>query len=302
MSPFPESLSKPRPFRVFLGRSFMVVSRKIWASTPDSLHQTHFFRNYGRLIHRHVRKRADINPNLFTCFMRNRPQYELLCDLAAKGNFPSPLRLAVVGCSRGAEVFSLKLLLAQRAEIQAEIIGIDISEGVLKICREGRFPKNGNVVDGLSPAETEELLEDDGEDWLVKKDLRSGIEWLNFDIRDPEFRDKVGTQDILVANNVLIHMPDDQAAECLRNLVSAVAGGGYICFSGIKLEIRSSVARELKLEPVTRETRNIHNAFPRRLQDWPWNYYGLEPYDPRHPDHDYRYTTIFRVPDRAEEA
>ncbi len=292
-----ESLIKTSALQYLFVKPFMAVSRRIWWRAPETMRRSRFFLEYGRLIHRFVRMRADINPNYFTCFMRNRPQYELIRDLAAGDSFPVPLRMAVVGCSKGAEVFSLKFLL-QQAGLAIHVTGIDISDGVLRTCREGRFPKDNDAIGELTPAEREALLEDDGDCWRVRDELRAGINWLNYDIRNTGLREKIGVQHVLVANNVLIHMPDEQAAECLRNLAGTIAAGGYLCISGIKLEIRARVARELNLQPVTRDIRLIHHAFPRRLKQWPWKYYGLEPYDPGHPDHDYRYATVFRVPPR----
>ena len=53
---------------------------------------------------------------------------------------------------------------------------------------------------------------------------------------------------------------------------------------------------ELEFNPELSGIRAIHHGYPPILDDWPGTHWGLEPYDPHHCDHDFRYSTLFRAP------
>lgn len=105
----------------------------------------------------------------------------------------------------------------------------------------------------------------------------------------------VGQQDMVFANNFLCHMSPESADKCLRNIVKMVKPGGYLFVSGIDTDVRSSVARDLALEPVTELLKEAHNGDRTLIKDWPFKYWGLEPFDPERPDWAVRYASVFQV-------
>ncbi len=109
----------------------------------------------------------------------------------------------------------------------------------------------------------------------VKPWLREGITWRLGDASSPELIDALGRQDIVVANNFLCHMEPPAAESCLRNIAGLVDREGYLFVSGIDLEIRTRVARELRWQPVSELLEQIHDGDYSVREDWPWCCWAL---------------------------
>jgi SAM-dependent methyltransferase len=150
----------------------------------------------------------------------------------------------------------------------------------------------------LSPETIEELFDTNRGTFRIKPCLADGIRWLVADARDPNLIDLMGVQDVLLANNFLVHMKPAAAAECMTCLLRLVRPGGLFVCRGVDLSVRESVARRSGLEPITDEIQQIHDADPLidAPKDWPWKYWGLEPMDLTRRDWPTRYAAIFRVP------
>jgi hypothetical protein len=100
---------------------------------------------------------------------------------------------------------------------------------------------------------------------------------------------------MVVANNFLCHMVASEAERCLRNIARLVIGGGYLFVSGIDLDIRTKVARDLGWEPVKERLEEVHDGDPCMRAHWPWHYGGLEPLDKKKRDWRIRYAAAFRI-------
>jgi SAM-dependent methyltransferase len=181
------------------------------------------------------------------------------------------------------------------------ITASDISKEALEFAQKGVYPLKGceftdeNILARLTEQERLDLFHDEAAGVRVKDWLKSGIIWRAADVGDPELSHALGQQDMVFANNLLCHMLPDDAERCLRNVTRLVRRGGYLFVSGIDLDVRAKVARELKLEPVTDLIEEIHNGDPALIKDWPFRYWGLEPFDKRRPDWKFRYSSVFRV-------
>ena len=129
----------------------------------------------------------------------------------------------------------------------------------------------------------------------VKPRFREGITWHLGDAGDPGLVGFLGLQDIVVANRFLCHMYPEQAGACLRNLARLVKPSGYLFVSGVDLGVRSKVAHELRLRPVTEMINEIHEGDPSLRRDWPMEYWGLEPLDQGRIDWKTRYASVFQL-------
>ena len=129
----------------------------------------------------------------------------------------------------------------------------------------------------------------------VKPRFRDGIIWHLGDAGDPGLVNALGLQDIVVANRFLCHMNMEEAETCLRNLGRLVKPGGYLFVSGVDLGVRSKVAEELGWRPVTDLINEIHEGDPSLRRDWPWEYWGLEPFDQSRSDWKMRYAAVFQL-------
>jgi len=155
-----------------------------------------------------------------------------------------------------------------------------------------------SIFERMSPEEMEALFERDGEQVRVRPRFRDGISWRLGDVGDPGLVETLGLQDIVVANRFLCHMHPHEAEACLRNLARLVKSGGYLFVSGVDLAVRSKVARDLGWKPVTELIKEIHEGDLSVRRDWPFEYWGLEPFDRSQDDWEIRYASVFQLPEQ----
>jgi chemotaxis methyl-accepting protein methylase len=239
---------------------------------------------------------------LGTLFLRNRPALELMRRLFAERAQGSSVRVAVLGCSVGVEVYSILWTLRRaRPDLTILVDAVDISPEVLAIAEEGVYgPQTAETVhesvfERLTEAELLEMFDWNGDQGRVKSWLREGISWRLGDAADPGLVDELGPTDLVVANNFLCHMDAPSAERCLRNLAPLASPNGYLFVSGVDLDVRTKVALDLEWEPVPELMAEIHEGDPLVRADWPWHWWGLEPLDRKRNDWQTRYASVFRV-------
>jgi chemotaxis methyl-accepting protein methylase len=239
---------------------------------------------------------------LGTVFLRNRPGLELMRRLVQKKDDGARVKIAVLGCSIGIEVYSiLWTLRSSRPDLAVAVHAVDISPEVLQVAERGVYGPaasemvHSSIFDGLTETERAEIFDWEGDEGVVKPWLRHGIAWHVGDASDPNLIPSLGPQDLVVANNFLCHMTPRSAQQCLRNLVQLACPGGYLFVTGVDLDVRTKVALELGWEPIPDLRAEIHDGDPLVRADWPWQWWGLEPLDPRRPDWETRYSAVFRI-------
>ena len=237
-----------------------------------------------------------------TFFLRNRPMLELIRRLADGRQRESTLRIAVLGCSIGAEVYSILWVLRRaRPDLEISVHAVDTSREVLDLAEAATYgPETSHRVGSsifarLTPAESQEMFDWEGERGRVKSWLREGIAWQLGDACDPQLSSILGLQDVVVANNFLCHMDAQSAEGCLRTLARLVAPGGHLVVSGVDLDVRTKVAIDLGWEPLPDLKQESHDGDPSVRADWPWHWWGLEPLDRSRSDWETRYASVFRI-------
>jgi chemotaxis methyl-accepting protein methylase len=294
----------PLRLKTFLWR----INRPIWRILPTRSKNSRLVRGYGAWLHARVRERASREMYLGTMFFRNRPALELLRRLLEDKEPGSTVRVAVLGCSIGVEVYSiLWTLRPAREDLNILVEALDVSENVLAVAERGAYgPDTSELVhhsifERLSTGERYQMFDWEGDQARVKPWLREGITWRLDDAADPELVATLGPQDLVIASNFLCHMEPANAERCLRNLATLVAPSGYLFVSGVDLDVRTRVALELRWRPVPDLMAEIHDGDPSVRNDWPWRWWGLEPLDRRRPDWRTRYATAFQVGAPAQE-
>ncbi len=293
-------------------RAYLRLNQWLWNRLPPLPRDLRAVRAYGNLLHRLVRTTATRGQNFGTLFLRNRPQLELICRLANQKETAAPLNISVIACSKGAEVYSiLWAVRSARPDLKVILHAVDISKEVLEFAQRGVYSlrnsefSEAKTFERLTEQEMREMF-DAGEDSVrVKQWIRDGITWHHGDARDPRLHAILGPQDIVVANNFLCHMDEHDAEECLRNIAGLVRAGGYVFVSGIDLQVRTRVARDLGWKPLVDLMEDIHDGDRSLRHDWPWKYWGLEPLDKTRPDWRVRYASAFlagAVPARQPKA
>jgi len=275
-------------------------------------------------LHALIQLRAARRQFLGTFFFRNRPELELLSRLLDQKSKGSSLNVAVLACSKGAEVYSIAVAIrGARPDLKVRLRAFDIAKDILEFAEEGVYAlangeglgprcsesfrdsrdvatntfreQNASIFERMSAVEMEAVFDREGSHVRVKPQFRQGITWHLGDARNPDLVGLLGLQDIVVANRFLCHMQPEEAEACLRNISRLVKPGGYLFVSGVDLGIRSKVARELGWKPVTDLIREIHDGDPSVRRDWPLEYWGLEPFDQGRVDWKMRYASVFEL-------
>lgn len=303
-------LSKRKFLRECIGRPFLAVNEWVWKRLPASFKLLRPVRSYGGFLQSLVRLRTKRTQFHGTFFFRNRPALQLICSLVTQRPQSSKLDLAVVGCSNGAEVYSiLWAIRSARPDLELELNAIDISEEIIQIARKGIYSlgenplvQNAPIMERLNQSEMATLFDsENGSNQVqIRPWISRGIRWHVADANDENLLECFEPADIIVANNFLCHMAPSDAEKCLRNLARFVRPGGYIFVSGVDLDVRTRVAIALGWTPVPDLIEEIHNGDPCMLKDWPWQYWGLEPFDPRRSDWKTRYAAFFKIAARED--
>jgi SAM-dependent methyltransferase len=277
-----------------------------WNKAPASLISLRPMRSYGRVLHRFVCAQNHREQLSDTLFLRNRHQLELLRRLVDRKKSGETLRVTVLGCSTGPEAYSVAWSIrSARPDLRLVLHAVDVSKPAVEFAKRGVYSLAGSqwnsssIFERLTAAELDEWFDRDGAMMTVKPWIKEGIHWQVGDAGDSETIDLLGAQDVVLANNFLCHMEAMEADRCLRNVAQLVKPGGYLFVSGIDLDIRARVARDLKWIPLPDLLEEIHEGDPSMRGGWPWHYSGLEPLNKRRGDWRIRYATGFQVPDGA---
>ena len=289
-----------------LGKSpaslYLRLNKRIWERLPSRVRDSYSLHSYGAWLHTLVCLTARRQQHFGTFFLRNRPALELMRRLVRQRDHGSTLRIAVLGCSIGPEVYSiLWIIRSARPDLKVRLDAVDISKEILNFAEKGTYTPDGSrlvgasIFERLTEAEMAEMFDCDGDQATVKSWLREGITWHLRDAADPELMRILGPQDMVVASNFLCHMVRADAEKCLGNIAQLVSPGGYLFVSGVDLDVRTKVALDLGWEPVPELIAEIHNGDPSVRADWPWQWWGLEPLNRRRRDWRTRYAASFRI-------
>jgi SAM-dependent methyltransferase len=289
-----------------LGRSpaglYLRLNKRLWERLPSRVRNLYPIRSYGTWLHKLVCLRARREMYFGTFFLRNRPALELVRRLADQKANGSNLRVAVLACSIGAEVYSiLWTIRSARPDLKVALCAVDISQEILSFAKKGIYAPDtsqfvgSSIFERLTEDEMVEMFDWEEDEAKVKLWLREGITWQPGDAADPELINILGPQDMVVASNFLCHMAPADAERCLGNIAQLVSPGGYLFVSGVDLDVRTKVAVDLGWEPVPELIAEIHNGDPSVRADWPWQWWGLEPLNRRRHDWQTRYAAAFRI-------
>jgi mannose-6-phosphate isomerase-like protein (cupin superfamily)/SAM-dependent methyltransferase len=281
---------------------YLGLNRRLWNRLPTFFIALGPIRSYGNFLHTLARVHGVRTPAFSTFFLRNRPQLELMRRLLHRRPGPDTLRVAVLGCSTGAEAYSVAWRIrTARPDLKLILQAVDISKRAVEVGKCGRYSlvasqvTDSNIFERMTSAEIEEIFDRDGDVVTVKSWLKEGIEWHIGDVGESELFDVLGPQDMVIANNFLCHMDNSMAERCLRNIARLVSPRGYLFVSGIDLGIRTKVAADLGWNPVLELLEEIHEGDPCIRASWPHHYGGLEPLNKRRLDWTLRYAAAFQL-------
>jgi len=298
-------LAKVARFQL-LGKSpagfYLRLNKWIWDHLPSRVRNLNIVRSYGTWLHGLVCLSARRQQFFGTFFLRNRPALELMRRLAGQKPHGARLRIAVLGCSIGAEVYSIHWTIrSARPDLKVLLEAVDISKDILSFAEKGIYTPNtselvgASIFERMTETEMAEMFDWESDQAKVKPWLKRGITWHLRDVADPELITILGPQDMVVASNFLCHMTRADAEKCLGNIAQLVSPGGYLFVSGVDLDVRTKIAIGLGWEPVRDLLVEIHEGDRSVRADWPWAWWGLEPFNRKRDDWQTRYAAAFRI-------
>lgn len=236
----------------------------------------------------------------FTGFLRLPTQFEALAgpvvDYILSGNRDKEVKTIVMGCSNGAEAYTIASVLKKK--IPHGIFSVhayDIDEGMIEKAKGARYlgeeVLNNKVI-------TEEFIRQtfdirDGS-YEIKRSVGGNVFFDIADALDPDLREKIGIGDIVFAQNFLLHMKPAQARKAFDNICDLLDKKAALFIDGIDLNIRYKGTKSKNLKPLDYKIRQIHNEARRaRGVGWPYHYWGLEEFtETRHQWRQW-YATVF---------
>jgi chemotaxis protein methyltransferase CheR len=142
---------------------------------------------------------------------------------------PPLLRVWSAACSTGEEPYSLAICVAENSlrlrNWKASIVGTDISEAVLKEARTGIYQQRS--LEEVSPTQLRRYFDaqPDGNAWQVKPAVRELVEFRRHNLMEPL---RLPPFDCIFIRNVLIYFDRESKQAVIKNLIGALARGGYL--------------------------------------------------------------------------
>jgi len=172
-----------------------------------------------------------------TYFFRDAQHYQWLgkeflpevARLAAAHKHPRRLRIWSAACSTGEEPYSIAIEVFEKRALFAgwkvTILGTDISGAALADARAGRY--DARSVRHVEPGRLLACFDEDrqGGAWTVKPVVKALVEWRPHNLLAP-----LGGEpfDCIFLKNVLIYFDRDSKQAVVKNLVAALAAGGFL--------------------------------------------------------------------------
>ncbi len=172
-----------------------------------------------------------------TYFYRDTQNYDWLGDTflpeisqqALSRKRPKSLRIWSAACSTGEEPYSIALKFLGKKSLfngwKTTLLGTDLSGAVLDSARAGVY--DARAIRLIDPAERQTFFEEDPkkERWAIKPEVKALVTWKQHNLLSPL---KEEPFDCIFLKNVLIYFDTDSKQIVVRNLINALAKGGYL--------------------------------------------------------------------------
>jgi chemotaxis methyl-accepting protein methylase len=253
-----------------------------------SLKESPLWNALRHLKHHLVVRFARRQNRVYTQFYRFPHQYRAIVERVVPrlrkgviGAQTAPLEILMFACCSGAEAFSLSHILQKNFPgLRFRIRGFDLVPEVIEQAKRATFTRE-EVYQG--PFVTEEFVREtfdvvDGA-YRVKPAVADPISFGVGDLLNRRFIDSLGQADMVIAQNVLFHLPRPNARDAFGHLHGALAAGGALFVNGMDTDMRIELTKKLDLEPLEYLVEEIHNdARVDRGSGWAGAYWGRKPF------------------------
>lgn len=235
-------------------------------------------------------------PTLSTMMFRNLPMLACIGELvrnAVARSVNRPVRVHVAAASTGEEAFSLALWLRAESLLDnVELLVTDVDATAVAKARTGQVSRR--LSTRIPDRFQEQLHGEDREHLRIPKEVFERLEIRQFDlIAGPA--DGVPPADVIVLNNLTVHLSVEDRRRLVGALGSRVKDDGFVVMGGDDLAPILPVLGEQGFHPVLAGARACHEGWTIQRRAWyrlPRRYWALPPYrdDPTSPA---RYASIF---------
>ncbi|MGA9343417.1 MAG: CheR family methyltransferase [Rhodanobacteraceae bacterium] len=235
----------------------------------------------------------------FTQFLRLPSQLDALCGPVLEFVRPhdgTPVRIAVIGCSNGAEPYTIaSILLQRRPDIAFTIDAYDIDPDVLRIARAATYSADEVFANPFVTPEFVAHTFDQGAAQLaIKSAIAQRVRFHLADATDAGASRLIAPADMVFSQNVMCNLQRRQARRFFDNVAALLKPRSALFLAGMDLDMREQRTRRQGLVPLAFALERIHDEARLVLGErYPWHAAGLEPYSRRKRNLERRYSTIF---------
>lgn len=161
-----------------------------------------------------------------THFFRDPPVFDALRRqvLPITAQWRRPLRVWSAGCSTGAELYSVAILLSEAGLLDGSVVlGTDLRGDAIEHARGGLF--DDAVMENVEGDLREKYFERHGRLWQVTKPLRERTCWRASDLVQEQ---PPGRWDMILCRNLAIYLSPAVAAKVWKRLAEALTPGGFL--------------------------------------------------------------------------
>jgi chemotaxis protein methyltransferase CheR len=262
------------------------------------LRETTAWKRLRHWISQRVDRRRDSH---FTQFLRLPTQFSLLvgpvaADLQTDHRHAPPFRICVLGCSNGAEAFTIASVLTRHhPQMAFKVHGYDIDRASVEKARLARYDadeifNNEIITDDF----VRTTFDQDGDTYVIKPHIAARVQFDVGNVLNTDLPLTVGSCDIVFVQNLLFHLKPMLARRAFDNVLRLLRPGSVLFADGVDLDLRQKMVLRHGLAPVDYQVERIHDEARRaRSVGWPYHYWGLEPFMTYPKNWKSRYATVF---------
>ena len=161
-----------------------------------------------------------------TSFFRDPTVFAALAETlpSIAASLRRPLRVWSVGCSDGAELYSVGVILAEAGLLAgAELVGTDCRSDAIAAARDARFETL--ALRHVSDERRARFFARDGCRWRVGEVVRAAA---RFSVGDALARVEPGEWDVILCRNLTIYLEDIAARELWHRLAASLRAGAVL--------------------------------------------------------------------------
>ncbi|MEX1154352.1 chemotaxis protein CheB [Parvibaculum sp.] len=204
-----------------------------------------------------------------TSFFRDPKVFDFLAekiipDMVESHSLDRPLRIWIVGCSTGEEVYSLAMLLQEQItatghNIKLQIFASDVDEDAVVSAREGLYPHS--IGADVSPERLERFFTREDDNYRILPALRSAVVFTVHDVlTDPPF----SRLDMISCRNLLIYLGSEAQMKAVSIFNFALREGGILLLGNAETVGNDDGRFEVISKP-ERLYRQVGRGSPREL-------------------------------------